>query len=141
MKVCAIFLILGALTACSSTPQQVPNCDIPPPMEEVGHLLALPELIDPISATETTATFNKAGLKQLKLYNIASTTNKKVGDENTLALEARNEEVNALIECARWQNVWMEVHAEDLKEEKLAHFLDNVKHQVVILVGVIAVLL
>jgi len=133
--------ILLLCVGCASEPQQLPNCDIPAPMAEVQHALELPELPVEVSSTLTTATFNLEGMSQLKIYRIASDANKTVADENALALEARNEEVNALIECARFQNVWIRVHAEDLKDEKFDHFIDNLLHRGLIALGVVAVAL
>ena len=66
---------------------------------------------------------------------------KKVAEENALALADRNDEVNALIECARYQNVWIQVHAEDLKDERRDHFIDNLLHRGLIALGLIAVAL
>lgn len=137
MKLCASCLILGVLIGCSSTPQELPSCDIPAPLAEVQQPLRLPELPVEVASTDTTATFDLAGLAQLKRYRIASDTNKTIAEDNAGALEARNDEVNALIECARYQNVWIQVHADDLKDEKQAHFIDNLWHRgVIVLIGV-----
>ena len=81
----------------------------------------------------TSATYDREGLLQLKRVQDTLDTNTKVAEENADALESRNEQVNALIECARYQNVWIQVHAEDLKDEKRGHFVDNVMHRTAIL--------
>ena len=122
---CLLGLSLSA--ACSSTSPITPNCDIPAPMEEVGRAIRVPELPVAVSSTEDSATFDRAGIVLITQVRIAAATNATVANENALALEARNAEVNALIECARWQNVWIDVHAEDLKDEKREHLIDNAK--------------
>ena len=136
-----LFTSLFISTGCSSTPKPTPNCDIPAPMEEIGQAVSVPQMPVATSSTSDSATFDFAGIAQITKVRIAAETNKTVANENALALEARNAEVNALIECARWQNVWIDVHAEDLKDEKRAHFIDNLKYQLAIGVGVIAVIL
>ena len=143
MKAWLICLILGASlsTGCSTTPPQTPNCDIPAPMEEVGQAVSVPEMPVAASMTSDSATFDRAGVVTLTQLRIAAETNKTVANENALALEARNAEVNALIECARWQNVWIDVHAEDLKDEKREHFIDNLLHRGLIALGIVAVAL
>ena len=141
MKRFLAFLILGAsLTACSSTPEALPDCTIPAPMVEVGHPISVPEMPVEIAATDQSATFDLEGLLQLQRVRKALTTNTKVAEENALALEARNEEVNALIECARYQNVWIQMHQEDLNDEKRAHWLDNLLHRGLIVLGLAATL-
>ena len=56
-------------------------------------------------------------------------------------IEARNGEVNELIECARYMGVWIDVHAEDLNDEKREHWIDNLTHRAVSLLGLIAIAL
>ena len=142
MKLLAVFLILGAsLTACSSAPEKRPDCQIPAPMVEVGHPLSVPEMPVEVSSTLESATYDLEGLLQLDRVRKAGVTNQKVAEENALAIEARNGEVNELIECARYMGVWIDVHAEDLADEKKAHFIDNLWHRGVIVLGLIAVVL
>ena len=130
MKAWLICLILGVSlsTACSTTPPITPNCDIPAPMKEVGQAVSVPEMPVATSMTSDSATFDRAGVVTLTQVRIAAETNATVANENAAALEARNAEVNALIECARWQNVWIDVHAEDLNDEKREHFIDNARN-------------
>ena len=96
-------------------------------MEAIGVGVSVPHMPVAVSMTEDSATFDRAGVIVLTQLRIAAETNATVANDNALALEARNEEVNALIDCARWQNVWIDVHAEDLKDEKREHFIDNAK--------------
>ena len=138
-----IFWILGAslLTACSSAPLELPACDIPAPMVEVGHAVSVPEMPVETSRTDTSATFDRAGIVRLTQVRVAAETNKRVAEENALAIEARNDEVNALIECSRYQKVWMEVREEMLKAERFDHTMDNYWHRAIILLGALAVAL
>ena len=133
-----IFWILGAslLTACSSTPLELPTCEIPAPMAEVGHPVGVPEMPVETSRTDDSATFDRAGIVQLTQLRVAAVTNKRVAEENALAIEARNEEVNALIECSRYQKIWMEVREDMLEQERHDHMLDNLWHRGVIVLGV-----
>lgn len=124
MKRLAAFLILSALTACSSTPDPIPDCKIPAPAAAVGHPLSVPEWPVEARSDAESATYDREGLLQLKRVQDTLDTNTKVAKENATALEARNVEVTELIECARYQNVWIQVHTEDLKDEKRAHFID-----------------
>lgn len=94
-----------------------------------------------VGQTEDTATFDLEGLLQLDRIRKASLANKEVGDLNAAALQARNDEINALIECVRHQNVWMEVREEMLEQERRAHQIDNLWHRAVIVLGIGAAIL
>ena len=141
MRLCAICLIAGALIGCSSTPLELPTCEIPKAPAEAQHPLSLPELPVEVSSTETTATFDIAGMMQLKRYRIASETNERVSNLNAKALEARNESINALIECTKYQKVWAEVREEMLQQERFNHSMDNYWHRAIIVLGALAVAL
>ena len=120
MKQLAAFLILSAsLTACSSTPGPIPDCEIPAPAAEVGHPLSVPEMPVEARSDSESATYDLDGLLQLKRVRDTLDTNTVVAEENAAALEARNTEVAELIECARYQNVWIQVHQEDLAFSKM----------------------
>jgi len=138
-----IFWILGAslLAACSSQPLELPTCEIPAPMAEVGHPVSVPEMPVEISREGGNATFDRDGIVQLTQVRVAAETNKKIAEENALAIESRNEEVNQLIECARYSRIWMEVREDMLEQERQAHFLDNLWHRGVIVLGVLAAVL
>ena len=140
-RLCVAFLIAGALTACSSTELQLPTCDIPEPMPEIAELLSVPQMPQEVRSDAETATFDLEGVLQLERVRQAALANKDIGDRNTAALAARNEEVNALIECARYQKVWMEGREDMLEQERKAHFIDNTWHRGVIALGLIAVAL
>ena len=142
MKAWLICLILGVSlsTACSTTPPITPNCDIPAPMAEVGQAVGVPEMPVEVSRTEELTTFDRDGIAVLTQLRVSAAFNHKIANENALALEARNAEVTALIECARYQNVWIQVHAEDLKDEKREHWFDNLLHRGLIVLGLAAAL-
>lgn len=142
MKAWLICLILGVSlsTACSTTPPITPNCDIPAPMAEVGQAVGVPEMPVEVSRTEKLTTFDRDGIAVLTQLRVSAAFNHKIANENALALEARNAEVTALIECARYQNVWIQVHAEDLKDEQREHWLDNLLHRGLIVLGLAAAL-
>ena len=142
MKAWLICLILGVSlsTACSTTPPITPNCDIPAPMAEVGQAVGVPEMPVEVSRTEELTTFDRDGIAVLTQLRVSAAFNHKIANENALALEARNAEVTALIECARYQNVWIQVHAEDLKDEQREHWLDNLLHRGLIVLGLAAAL-
>ncbi len=110
-------------------------------MAEVGHALTVPEMPVETRRFEEGAEFDLEGLLQLQRVREAGLANRTIAEENAVALEARNDEVNALIECTRFQNVWIQMHAEDLKDEKREHFIDNLKYQIAIALGVAAVAL
>jgi len=93
------------------------------------------------SATDTTATFDLEGLLQFDRVHEAGLTNAKIAKENALAIEARNEEVNQLIECARYSKIWMEVREDMLKQERKNHMFDNMWHRGLIALGVIGAVL
>ena len=142
MKAWLICLILGVSlsTACSTTPPITPNCDIPAPMVEVANGVSVPEMPVEVSRTEELTTFDRDGIAVLTQLRVSAAFNHKIANENALALEARNAEVTALIECARYQNVWIQVHAEDLKDEQREHWLDNLLHRGLIVLGLAAAL-
>lgn len=142
MKRLVAFLILGAsLTACSSTPPARPDCAIPAPMAEVGHAVSVPQMPEAASSTQTTATYDLSGLLQLDRVHKAGEANYTVAEQNALAIAARNTEVNQLIECSRHMGVWIDVHAEDLNDEKRDHFIDNLWHRGVIVLGILVAVL
>ena len=107
-------------------------------MAEVGQPLSVPEMPAPVSSTEEQTVFDHDGIVRLTQVRTAAAYNEKIAAENATALAARNDEVNELIECARYMGVWIQVHAEDLKDEKRAHFISNLWHQSLIALGVIA---
>jgi len=141
MRLCAIFLIAGTLTGCSSTPLEVPTCEIPSAPDEAQHALELPEMPQEVSSADDTATFDLGGILQLERFRQASLANKDIADLNASALEARNESINSLIECSRYQKIWMEVREDMLEQERQDHMMDNLWHRGVIALGVLAAVL
>jgi len=107
----------------------------------IAELQAVPEMPVEESRTEAGAFFDLDGLLQFQRLREASLANKTVGDLNAAALQARNDEVNALIECVRHQNVWMEVREEMLEQERRDHTIDNLWHRGLIVLGVAAAVL
>ena len=130
-----IYWILGAslLTACSTTPTELPTCEIPGPSPEVGQPVSVPEMPVEASRTLDTATFDRDGIVQLTQLRVAAVTNEAVAAENAAALTARNTEVNELIECARYAGIWMEVREESLEQERQDHLMDNLMRNGLIL--------
>lgn len=110
-------------------------------MGSVAALQDVPEMPVEVTRTDAGAAFDLEGLLQFQRLREASLSNKTVGDLNAAALQARNAEVNALIECVRYQNVWMEVREDMLEQERDAHQIDNLWHRGVIALGVIATVL
>ena len=143
MKVRLIYWILGAslLTACSSTPLELPTCEIPAPMAELGEPVSVPEMPSPVSSEQEATVFDHAGIATLTQVRVAAVTNERVARENALAIESRNEEVNQLIECSRYSKIWMEVREDMLEQERKDHLYDNLWHRGVIALGVLAVVL
>jgi len=94
-----------------------------------------------VARTESTATFDLDGILQLDRLRRASLANAEVATKNAEALEARNESVNALIECSKYQKVWMEVREDMLEQERQAHQIDNLWHRGLIVLGVAAAIL
>jgi hypothetical protein len=110
-------------------------------MAEVGHPVSVPEMPVPVSSEQDATVFDHEGIVVLTQVRVAAVTNTTVAEENALAIEARNDEVNELIECSRYMGVWIDVHAEDLNDEKRDHMIDNMWHRAVIVLGLIAVAL
>jgi len=136
------FLILGAsLQGCSTTPLEPPSCEVPETLGPIAAMQSVPEMPVETSRTEAGASFDLEGLLQFQRLREASVANKTVGDLNAAALQARNDEVNALIECVRHQNVWMEVREDMLEQERSAHQIDNLWHRGLIALGVAAAIL
>lgn len=138
-RLVALWILGASLTACSTAPKPAPNCDVPAPMAQVGHALSVPEMPAAVSQTAESATFDLDGLLQLDRVRKAGEANQKIAQENSFAIDARNSEINALIECTYNMNLWIEFHAEDLADEKRAHFLDNWFYRGMIALGLIAV--
>jgi len=133
----AFWILFASLTACSSGPEELPDCQIPGPAPEVGHPLIVPDMPVEASSTEESATYDLLGLLQLKRVRDTLDVNTEIAEENALALEARNEEVSELIECARYLNIWIQSQDDALKQEKQDHFIDNLWHRgAIVLIGV-----
>jgi hypothetical protein len=96
---------------------------------------------EPVSSVQEATVFDHDGIVALTQVRIAAVTNERVARENALAIEARNEEVNQLIECARYSKMWMEVREDMLEQERKDHQIDNLWHRGVIALGLIAVAL
>jgi len=124
MKAFVICSIAGLLIGCGSTPVEVPTCTIPGPSPEIAYGLSVPQMPQEVSSTDATATFDLLGLLQLERVRQASLANAEIAQQNALALEARNEEVTSLIECSKYQKIWMEVREDMLKVEKHDHAVD-----------------
>lgn len=136
MKACAVFLIVGGLIGCSNTPLDLPTCEIPGPSPEIAYALNVPEMPSETSSTDSTATFDLPGLLQLERVRQASIVNSKIATQNALALEARNEEITNLIECSKYQKIWMEVREDMLESEKFNHKMDNYWYRgIIVLIG------
>jgi hypothetical protein len=110
-------------------------------MAEVGQPVSVPEMPSPVSSQQDATVFDHDGIVTLTQVRIAAVTNEKVARENALAIEARNEEVNQLIECARYSRIWMEVREDMLEQERKDHQIDNLWHRGIIALGLIAVAL
>lgn len=132
-------LIVGAvlLTGCSSTPLELPTCNIPAPPVEVAAGVSVPEMPSAVSQTEDRATFDRAGVVTLTRVLVSAETNKRIATENAAALQARNDEVTALIECSKYQKIWMEVREDMLEQEREDHRVDNLWHRGIIALGII----
>lgn len=106
-------------------------------MAEVGHPLGVPEMPVETRRFEGGMEFDLEGLLQLDRVRKAGLSNKVIAEENALAIEARNAEINELIECARYQLIWMEDREDMLEAEQRDHFIDNLWHRgVIVLIGV-----
>lgn len=140
MKAWIVCLTLGALTACSTTPIELPDCEVPVASLVVQQPLPLPELPDEVSRTANTATFNKAGMADLKLYRIAAETNFNIGVATAGALLARNQATNELISCSKMQKEWAKIREEMLEQERRDHLVDNWFHRVLIALGILVTL-
>lgn len=136
MRIWPILFLSGTLTGCSSTPIELPTCEIPEVTLEVTEPLSLPERPAFVSSTDSTATLDLDGVRALQRYRIAAETNTEIAQRNAEALEARNASVNALRECAEYLEIWIEVREDMLRQERRDHTIDNIWHRALILVGV-----
>ncbi len=131
-----MLLLFTSLASCTTTKLELPTCDIPEPLSEVQALLDVPAMPVEIERTETAATYDLQGVLQLDRVFKTAESNKVIGDLNTAALSARNEEVNAFIECARYSKMWMEVREDMLEQERRDHTIDNLFHRgILVLIG------
>ena len=138
MKLWPVFLMSFVL-GCSTPPRTYPDCEIPAPMAEVGHAVSVPE--PPVETRKTfdSATYDLAGLQQWARIWKAGQGNETIAEQNALAIESRNDEINHLIECTKYMNIWIEMHESDLDDEKSAHNKDNWFYRGIIAAGVVAV--
>ncbi len=141
MRTWLAFCLIGVLSGCSSQPIQIPTCVIDAAPVETTQPLSLPELPAVVSATDTTASFDLEGMQQLKRYRIASETNTAIASDNASALQERNQSVNALIECGKWNERFSEIREEQLRQERHDRFVDSLWYRGIIALGLIAVVL
>ena len=92
MKICVLCLILGVLTACSTAPPEVPDCQIPSVRADATYPMSLPEVPVEESNTLTPATFDLDGRRELKAYRIACEDDQTLDVENAVEVEATNEQ-------------------------------------------------
>ena len=99
----------------------------------------MPEPPIETQSDELGATYDQAGLEQWLAIWRTGQGNEVIAEQNALAIESRNAEVNHLIECTKYMNIWIEMHADDLADEQKAHRNDNWFYKGIIAAGVIAV--
>jgi len=141
MRTWPLFLLIGILTGCSSTPVSLPSWDIPEATEEAQQPLELPVRPQATLSATGMAEFSQEGMLQLQRYVAASEANFAIARANAQALEAQSRAYNALIQAGQLQRQVAEIRQELLEIERRDHFIDVWFHRGIIVLGAVAVAL
>jgi len=133
-------LILPLLLACATNPVTLPDWDIEKASIEAQSPLTLP-VLPQAGISGDLATFDKAAMEQLQRYVITSEGNVEIAQANAEALKSQSQAYNSLIDAGRMQQQISQIRQQLLDEEKKAHFVDNLWHRGVIILGVLAAVL
>ncbi len=132
IMIVASYLALISLSACASGGVEIPDCEVKEAVVEIQQPLALPELPeDPEDVT----------LDALVRYIVVSGGNYDIAMDNANALTAQSGAYNDLRDCSEFQRKFSEVREEQLEQERKDHFIDNLWHRGLIVLGVVAVVL
>jgi len=141
MRNFGLLLAIGLLSGCASTLVELPSWDIPQATEQAQHPLPVADRPKAASSTETTITFDEAGIRALEAGHKTSETNYNIAEANATALEAQSRAYNSLIEAGKMQNEVARIRQELLDTERRDHFFDNWFYRGIIVLGLIAVAL
>jgi len=137
MKIWQAFLLTGILTACQANPVQLPSWDIETAEITVQKPIPLP-VLPQAGLFGQLATFDKAAMEQLQRYTVTSKGNYQIALANAEALESQARAYNSLIEAGKMQRQIAEIRQQLYDEEKQRHFVDNLWHRGIIVLGLIA---
>lgn len=135
-----IFLVLGSLSGCVSSPVELPTCEVTETSVEIQHPLRLPEIPSPHSVSDNYVTFLPHEFAQLTEYVTVAGGNQTIAQENAAALETQSEAYNTLIDCSRTAHQFGQVREEQLERERRDHFMDNWFHRGLIALGILVAL-
>jgi len=76
----------------------------------------------PVSNTQDTVTFSKAGFERLLAYTTVSGGNYRIASENAKALDGLSRSYNHLIEAGRLQNQFTQIREEQLQRARRDQF-------------------
>jgi len=141
MRAWPLFLLIGIIAGCSSTPVSLPSWDIPQATEKAQHPLELPVRPQATLSVTGMAEFSQEGMLQLQRYAAASEANYAIARANAQALEAQSRAYNALIQAGKLQRQVAEIRAELLEIERRDHFIDVWFYRGIIILGAVAMAL
>lgn len=134
--------LLSSLSGCaSSNPVDLPDWDLTPAKVEVQQPLRLPELPSPERSGAGSFVYTPDQFARLLDYVTVAGGNYTIAQENAAALEALGGAYNHLIEAGKLQMQFTQVRDEQLQRERSDHFIDNLWHRGIIVLGLIGVAL
>jgi len=140
MRILLLLFLAGISAACSNNPVVLPVWDLEPAEIEAQKPLTLP-VLPSAGVSGDLATFGQAEMVQLERYVTTSEGNYLIALANAEALESQAKAYNALIEAGKMQRQIAVIRQEMLDQERSDHFVDNMTHRIVILVGGLLVVL
>ncbi|MGI9293426.1 MAG: hypothetical protein ACR2PS_05535 [Pseudomonadales bacterium] len=134
--------LIIALSGCASNPVELPSWEPLSYVEdEVQGPLSLPERPQIATSDEAFVTFHVEQFAVLVDYMDVAEANQSIAEDNAEALKAMGRAYNHLIDAGKMQREVAILRQQLLDEERKAHFLDNLWHRGVIVLGLIVVAL
>ncbi len=132
-----LLCLIATISACSSTPIELPKWDFEPSDTEIVYPVKLPERPVEASSTAVTITYDSAGFDRLITYMDVADANYDVGVALARALEAESRSFNHLVEAGKMQRQVAVIRQELLDQERQDHRMDNFWYRgLIILIGI-----
>ncbi len=116
--------LIATISACNSTPVELPEWDFEPSETEIVYPVRLPERPVEAASTAVTVTYDSTGFDRLITYMDVADANYDVGVALARALEAESRSFNHLVEAGKMQRQVAVIRQELLDQERQDHAMD-----------------